>query len=369
MHIVINARVMSWPPHGGGKYLEIVTQILCSCDFTVTLLSDRPLDEHYEVPPAVKIEILSARSAWWWEQAVVPHYLARIQPQIYFATSNRGVPLRQSDGIVYLLGLLDVIPWLYPRECFWEPPRFWTLRHEAIPQILSWWRSDHILTISQTSRRDILRFTPRKRVTAIAFPMKGQPNLPCLNPRPQFIYLGGSQARKRTDNLLRAFALFQQSHPEFRLVFIGARYDKERQLATELGVHAAVDFTGIISDAERDRLLRESTAFIYPSVYEGWGLGLAEAMIANTVVVAGTGGAQAEVGGSALLRIDPLDEHSIAAAMRLVLDPQARNRLLQRNATEIPRLLSSHPRQNLVRFLHELATDSRCDPAHQARCI
>ncbi|MCC5023827.1 MAG: glycosyltransferase [Candidatus Synoicihabitans palmerolidicus] len=122
-------------------------------------------------------------------------------------------------------------------------------------------------------------------------------------------------------------------------MLIGGRYDREQRLADKLGISESVLITGHVSDAERNRLMNESIAFVYPSRYEGWGLGIGEALIAGTPVIAGIGGAQAEVGGNAMLTIAPDSPADIARARSQVLDPKTRARLLTGSKNEVPRLL------------------------------
>jgi alpha-1,3-rhamnosyl/mannosyltransferase len=82
------------------------------------------------------------------------------------------------------------------------------------------------------------------------------------------------------------------------------------------------------------KLIAESAALVYPSLYEGYGLAIAEGFMAGVPVVAGRGGSQAEVGGPGVYYIDPLDVHAIALAMEAVLTPNTRAELAKGRASQ-----------------------------------
>ncbi|MCC5023826.1 MAG: hypothetical protein J6386_14060 [Candidatus Synoicihabitans palmerolidicus] len=191
LHVAINARAMCFSPHGSGKYVERITEILAAEGVRVTLLAPSSLDQHYDIPQGMQVIVHPSRSLLAWEEQLLPPLLNTHKPDIYFAATGRGIPRVRRKHTLYILGMLDVIPWRFPFLTFGEPPRFWTLRHEAFPQLISWARAHHIWTISRPSRKDILAFTPSKSVTGIPYPMTGTPIAPCTNPRQQFVYVGG----------------------------------------------------------------------------------------------------------------------------------------------------------------------------------
>jgi glycosyltransferase involved in cell wall biosynthesis len=95
-----------------------------------------------------------------------------------------------------------------------------------------------------------------------------------------------------------------------------------------LGLEDRVRFLGYIPDADRAPLMREANLFVLPSLYEGFGMPVLEAMACGTPVVTTERGALPEVGGDAVVYADPLDPRSIAREMAAVLgDPDLRRRL------------------------------------------
>ena len=352
--VVIDARACRTAPNGLGKHVEALAELIAENRLRLTLLTDGPFHDHYAPPASARVVTLASTGRWNWEQRVVRDYLRRERPGVYIAASNRGLPLARLPQTACLLVLHDVIPWILPHLFFWQPPRFWCLRHEALPQLAAIFRADHILTVSNTSRRDIRRLAPGKSITVLPHRLRAAPLPPRDKPASQFVYVGGVDRRKRTAELLIAFGRFHQTHPHFRLILIGSGYSTLTARISQLGLTNAVRITGAISDEHRDKLINQSAAMIYPSLYEGFGLALAEAMGAGTPVIAGKGGAQPEVAGPAALYVNPRDPDSILAAMHAVLRPKVRTRLLKAREREIPRLFDPEISARTIALIERL---------------
>lgn len=96
------------------------------------------------------------------------------------------------------------------------------------------------------------------------------------------------------------------------------------------GMEGRVTFTGSISDEELDALLRRAACLAYPSLYEGFGIPVLEAMYAGTPVLTSSTTALPDVADGAALLVDPLDEEAIAAGLaHLIADPRLRASLVR----------------------------------------
>lgn len=154
---------------------------------------------------------------------------------------------------------------------------------------------------------------------------------------PLFLTIGGVEARKNTLGLLEAFALVRAVRPTARLVIAGGesvfehdayrRLFEARQAELEL-TNGAVLVTGVRSDAEIVSLLRAADVFVFPSLVEGFGLVVLEALASGTPVVASALAPFTEylTRESALLA-DPRDPAALAAAMLRAEVPRVRQRL------------------------------------------
>lgn len=155
-------------------------------------------------------------------------------------------------------------------------------------------------------------------------------------PRPYFLYVGTIQPRKNLARLIEAYAAARQlaggAGGELPPLVIAGRRGwltaaiEER--AAELGLGAQVRFLGYVPDAELPALLTGATAFVFPSLYEGFGLPVLEAMACGAPVLTSASSALPEVAGDAALLVDPADTGAIAAAMaRLAADAGLRRAL------------------------------------------
>lgn len=151
-------------------------------------------------------------------------------------------------------------------------------------------------------------------------------------PRPYFLYVGVRYKYKNFDGLLRAFANVLSSQPEIALCVVGPSFDAtELKLIANLGVTDSIVHYGHISDAHLAKLYRRSIAFVYPSLYEGFGIPPLEAMSCGTAVVASNRSSIPEVVGDAALLFDPTSNDDLADILLLLLhDEGERGRMIER---------------------------------------
>jgi glycosyltransferase involved in cell wall biosynthesis len=137
--------------------------------------------------------------------------------------------------------------------------------------------------------------------------------------RPYVLFVGTLEPRKNVARLIRAYRRVAPELPH-TLVLAGPLGWKVEGIVAELGdPPGRIRHTGVVPAEQLDVLYRAADAFCYPSLYEGFGLPVLEAMQRGTPVVASTAPALAEVAGDAALLVDPTDEGSIADGLRRVL--------------------------------------------------
>lgn len=141
--------------------------------------------------------------------------------------------------------------------------------------------------------------------------------------RPYLLYIGTVQPRKNLARVIEALATVLAAGYNLDLVLAGKRgwlSEPIERRASELGIADRVRFTGYIADADLPALLAGALAFIFPSLYEGFGLPVLEAMACGAPVITSTISSLPEVAGDAALLVDPLDPYAIAAAIMRVHD-------------------------------------------------
>jgi glycosyltransferase involved in cell wall biosynthesis len=147
---------------------------------------------------------------------------------------------------------------------------------------------------------------------------------------PYLLAVGDLRPKKNLMRLVQAFRVLRQEGLEHRLVLAGVNSGPEAERVRAAAGGEPVRLTGYVSDARLDALMRGADALIHPSLYEGFGLVLVEAMARGVPVVAARATALPETGGDAAAYFDPLDVGDIAAAIRRVVGDRERHAELAR---------------------------------------
>lgn len=197
-------------------------------------------------------------------------------------------------------------------------------------------RVDYIITDSQHSRSDILRFMKVKPeriqtvflgVRALFEPIpqdeaRAAVKAACGVETPYLLFVGNFTTRKNLALALRGFAAIQRDHPDLRLVLIGVRSFAQtpvEQLMAELKIADKVILAGTVEDRLLPAFYSAAEAFLFPSFYEGFGLPILEAMACGTPVITSNVSSMPEVAGDAALLIDPHSVESMVTAMQQIL--------------------------------------------------
>jgi len=226
---------------------------------------------------------------------------------------------------------------------------FHDLQHKRHPEFFRWfdlpfWRfflfwsaqiSRLLLAISESTAQDLREFynIPSSKIRLT--PLGVDPDFfripPRRRPEPFLLCVSTLHPHKNIEALLHSFAEVRRVHPGLRLVvsglhgFASASLHKLRE---ELGLTEAVDFPGWIPRAQLLDLFARATAFVYPTLFEGFGLPVVEAMAAGVPVVCSDIEPLRETSGDAVLRFDPRDRRSITSSiLRLLGDDCLRARL------------------------------------------
>lgn len=190
-------------------------------------------------------------------------------------------------------------------------------------------RSARIATVSEASRHAIMAHDPtlaeRLVVTRSGvckrFRHDGQPPETLEAGANYVLVVGQFAPYKNHERALEAFALAFADNPHMRIVFVqrqGQEASQLERLAERLGVRDKLELSDSLPEAELIRLYSHATALLHPSLCEGFGNPLAEAMACGCPVITSNRSAMPEVTGGAALLIDPLDPEDIAKALRMV---------------------------------------------------
>jgi len=295
-----------------------------------------------------RVRCLTGGNLFFWEQALLPVAARRDRVDVLHCTSNVA-PLFKVCPTV--LTVHDVIE--FKRAVFGDVDL--SLRHRVsrlyrmgiLPRIAG--RADLVITVSGFSRADIadvLKINPAKiRVTYEGLPSKapggGFEELPdkggtcALGPGGYILALGALDGRKNMKVLLEAFALVKNRFPgELKLVLAGV--ENIELFAGRVGLEAHpyrrdITCLGFVGDDELVDLYRRCFCFVYPSLYEGFGLPLLEAFAAGVPVVASETTAVGEIAGDAGLLFDPRRPSELAEKILFLLEnPEAGREMVDR---------------------------------------
>ncbi len=198
--------------------------------------------------------------------------------------------------------------------------------------------SDKVLTCSGYSKEDIRKVygTDPKKIAVVHLSVgdnyfKGDG--PSRVQGPYLLYVGNFKAHKNINTLILAFTKIAPAFPDLRLVLAGPKeheYPALVDLVRANGLEGRVVFIGKVTDADSPHLLyANAQVFVMPTLYEGFGLPLVEAMACGVPVVASNTTSVPEVVKDAGILVDPKDAGQIAAAVKQILqDPVFKSRLI-----------------------------------------
>lgn len=309
MHIAINGWFVGRSATGSGQYIDHLLAHLPRQAENVHLSLLLPRVDPF--PPAVPDGVTPvpvALPAWpenwrklWWEQVAVPRAAARLGADLLWVP-YWAAPWWQPVPVCVTIH--DLIPYLLPAYRGGLRQRLYTalVAHTAR-------RSAAILTVSQASARDIARHLhiSAERIHVVHHG-PNQPDAPRPTPEQMdamrakyrlparfFLYLGGFDIRKNLAATILAYRRYleQGGDPAVKLVIAGQLPEQDgvfapdpRRLAAEQGLSAEqVVCCGWVDEADKPALYALATAFVFPSLYEGFGMMVLEAMMAGTPVV------------------------------------------------------------------------------------
>jgi glycosyltransferase involved in cell wall biosynthesis len=207
---------------------------------------------------------------------------------------------------------------------------------QGVPRSVA--RARHVIAVSECTKNDLIELygTPSDKASVIYGgvqaefqPVEDKEQKDAVRRRyglgkePFILTVGTLQPRKNHLRLVQAFARLKTDH---RLVIAGGagwEYEAVPAEVVRLGLEQRVLFPGFVSDADLPALYSAADLFAYPSLYEGFGLPLLEAMACGTPVVAADASSLPEVVGEAGTLADPLNVDALAGAMQRMLDDEA----------------------------------------------
>jgi glycosyltransferase involved in cell wall biosynthesis len=370
MRIAFDGTTLTPGRTGVGYYTEHLLQHLAreveSTGDEIVVISNRPIETERPLPPHVRVHDghrFPVRIGWMQMRAA--RALDALRPDVAHFT-NGMMPI--AAPVSTIVTIHDMSLRLYPhchplRRLLLNRP----LMHLAIRQAAS------IVTVSDSARRDLLRLhgVPADRVSVVheaagpAFrPIDDRAGLERVRARYRLparfaLYVGTIEPRKNLSRLVEAFAEARARGMSHQLVCVGPYGWSSRDLSgriERLGLKDSVHFTGYARFADLPALYNLAEFFVFPSLYEGFGLPVVEAMACGLPVITSKTSSLGEIAADAAETIDPVDTAALADAIHRLATQAELRRDLSRRGLQRSRLFSwSQTARQMLAVYHRAA--------------
>jgi glycosyltransferase involved in cell wall biosynthesis len=274
----------------------------------------------------------------------IPRGLRAQRIDVFHGFDHLGVPMFAKVGR-YVATIHDMIPLLWPQ---------WVTRKHRLVVTAAYRRlgrqADLVITPSEATKADIVRHLGINPDRISVIPWGCEERFQPTGDRERFatvqrryrlpprylLFVGTLEPRKNLTALLHAYAMLRAAwHDEdLKLVVAGRTgwlYDDIFTTVKSLALEEEVIFTGFVDDEDLPHLYRGAQLFVFPSLYEGFGLPVLEAMASGVPVVTSNAASMPEVAGEAAILVDPHDSQAIAEGMGQVLyEDRLRDALIQK---------------------------------------
>lgn len=176
--------------------------------------------------------------------------------------------------------------------------------------------------------------------------------------QPYILYIGGRLNHKNFTRLLEAYAT-NPFKKDYKLKVAGYEWNaKELELLKKLNILDRMDLVVEPSFEELAKLFRQATCFVYPSLYEGFGLPLLESMASGSAVAASNAGSLPEIGADAAVYFNPLDPSDIAKKIETLLDTKTNKEFVKRGLEQAKQFSWEKTVENVAKSLRKTASSS-----------
>ena len=382
MHIGINAQLLSFSQNyrngGVSHYIR----------YLLTEIAKQPSVHRYTVFVNGQ-DVIDSLGAISPQITYVPASWSESRPASRVAWEQLTLPAEiRKRGIEVLHSPVNVLPEWVPQQCatvvtlhdlaFLRFPEVLTrpkrLYHRTFT-VRSLQRATMLITVSNSTQRDAHELVgiPYERMQTV---------YPCIDERFSrviteeevalfrkqqgleegfILYLGTLEPRKNITAIIDAYARLRQHYPmRQKLVLAGGKgwlYGTIFEKVKQLGLEENVVFPGFVAEAEQALWYSAASAFMYPSLYEGFGIPVAEALACGVPVVTSNVSSLPEAGMNSALSVDPNDIEALAEALHQALtDQQLRQRFRTDAATVLQKFSASRMAEQTIEVYQQAAT-------------
>jgi len=310
-------------------------------------LKDKPMSDFPVESSTWKYRVFGPKKMWTQFALPARLFLHHKKPDVFFTPSHYAP---RFSPVLTVISIMDLAYIHFPQM----------FAQKDLYQLKNWTKysikkARTIITISEASKRDILKIykVSEDKVVVVYPGIRAMNNT--LNPHvypmqelktkfairdKYLLFVGTLQPRKNITRLIEAFSLVRKAKKhDVQLVIVGRKgwlYEEILAAPDTYAVRADVKFLDFVSDDELGMLYEQAQCFVWPSLYEGFGLPILEAMQHDCPVITSNVSSMPEAGGDAALYVDPLDVKDIADKIEEVLsDKELRKKMIEKGKKQI----------------------------------
>ena len=281
---------------------------------------------HFDSYPNVNEQVVRAPNKLWWDQVAVPRLARKEQLDIVY-NPKLSVPL--FGGYKKILVMHGSEQFAIPHAFKWHDRLYFSIANPIYCK-----KAESIIISTHSGAADVSRYMDAEpaKIEVINFSynescqiieedLKEEIRSKYGLPEHFILFLGGLNPLKNLSNLVRAYHKIRDSIPQ-KLIITGFRrwkFSADLDLIAKLELSEDIQWTGYIPDEDIPALYNLADLFVFPSLYEGFGMPVLEAMACGCPVVATNAGCTPEVAGDAARLVDPYSPQEIAAGIQEVL--------------------------------------------------
>lgn len=302
---------------------------------------------------------------FFWTQLGMSYQLLKLR---FVEKINKGVLFSPEQKLPRILGGLRVVAMVHGLE-YERLPGAYSLKERAYLRAVTkdtLTRAVHIITPSRLTKKDLIEiygFDSKKISVVVHGSEKPAPFLKdsSINPRARravggyayFLYVGRIEPKKNLIRLAQAFkmAVAKGRLKNTRLLIAGPLGHQGEGITAKLRSLDGVRWLGYIEEDEKWRLLSGAVAFVYPSLYEGFGMPVLEAQRCGTPVISSKTGGTSEILGDSAILIDPTSTKELSEALLAIKSEDKRRALIKRGSENVKRFSWQRAGQQTLRII------------------
>ncbi len=342
MKIAIDVREADGEKTGKGFFaFGLVNHLLAQDRHNHYLLYTDKAKVPFEQYENVEVKSILQQGFAWHYQVLKDLKVRR--PDLYLAPTSFIVPAFAPKWLKVFVVVHDLVAFMFPKH---HAKKAVLIERMTLRRALR--KAGKVFVVSENTQNDLLRLFKYPKSLTVEVPcaphdiynreidpkVSAKVRKKYSLPDKFILGVGTLEPRKNFPALIKAFVTVKRKFPDYKLVIVGKQGWKYRELqkaVKQFELTEDVIFTGYMKDEDLHHTYNLAEVFVFPSLYEGFGIPPLEAMASGCPVVASNTSSLPEVVGEAGLLIEPTNSHKIAdAIISLIENPQLRNMLLER---------------------------------------